>query len=52
MGAPALAILPVQFALLRFGEPHARTDEIGVILTIAQWLAIVFALGLDRKARG
>jgi hypothetical protein len=45
----ALALLPVQFALLRFGVQHERNDEIGVILTMAQWAAIVFALGLARK---
>ena len=37
-------LLPIQFVLLRFGEPHATTDEIGVILTIAQTLLFAFAL--------
>ena len=37
-------LLPVQFLLLRFGEPHGTTDQIGVILTIAQWLLVGFAL--------
>lgn len=33
----ALVLLPVQFVLLRFGEPHGSTDQIGVLLTLAQW---------------
>lgn len=45
----ALAILPLQFFLLRFGEQHARNDEIGVILTMTQWAAIVLAIGLNRR---
>jgi len=39
-----VGLLPVQFLLLRFGEPHGTTDQIGVILTIAQWLLVGFAL--------
>lgn len=39
-----LGLLPVQFLLLRFGEPHGTTDQIGVILTIVQWFLIGFAL--------
>ncbi len=31
-----LLLLPLQFVLLRFGEPHGTTDAIGVLLTIAQ----------------
>lgn len=38
------AIVPVQLALLIFGEPHALTDEIGVILTVLQWLLLAFSL--------
>ena len=43
--AIALGLLPIQFVLLRFGEPHGTTDQIGVILTMAQWLFLnkVFA---------
>lgn len=33
-----LALIPVQFVLLRFGEPHGTTDAIGVVVTIVQWL--------------
>lgn len=40
----AIAALPVQFALLRFGEPHGLSDQIGVILTMAQWAVINTAL--------
>lgn len=50
--ALALALLPIQHALLRFGEPHARSDEIGVLLTMAQWVAIVFAFSLNRRRPG
>lgn len=39
-----LTLLPVQFLLLRFGEPHGTTDAVGVILTILQWLAVPWAL--------
>lgn len=45
----ALAIAPLQFWLLRFGEPHGRTDEIGVILTMAQWAAIIIAISVMRR---
>lgn len=38
--AGLLALLPVQFVLLRTGSPHGLTDQIGVILTIIQWFAI------------
>lgn len=39
------ALLPVQFVLLRFGEPHGATDVAGVLITIGQWLAVPWALG-------
>lgn len=39
-----LIIIPIQFVLLRFGEPHDTTDQIGVILTMVQWLLINLAL--------
>lgn len=45
----ALALLPVQFLLLRYASGREFADQAGVILTMAQWAAIVFALGLDRK---
>lgn len=39
-----LLLLPVQFVLLRFGEPHGMTDKIGVLLTIAQCPLFTVAL--------
>lgn len=36
-----LTLLPVQFILLRFGEPHGTTDQIGVVLTIIQLFLLV-----------
>ncbi len=45
----ALALLPVQFLLLRYAVGQELADQVGVILTMAQWAGIVFALGLDRK---
>ena len=44
LGFALIALLPVQFILLRFGEPHGTTDQIGVVLTILQWLLIGTAL--------
>jgi hypothetical protein len=38
------ALLPLQFALLRFGEPGSTFDQIGVLITIAQWLLLGLAL--------
>jgi hypothetical protein len=32
--------LPIQFALLRFGDPGSTLDQLGVLLTIAQWFVI------------
>lgn len=40
----ALGLLPIQFVLLRFGEPHGPRDQVGVILTMVQWVLINFAL--------
>ncbi len=37
-------LLPIQFVLLRFGEPHGTTDAIGVFLTIAQCPLLATAL--------
>ncbi len=39
-----IGMLPLQFVLLRFGEPHGTTDQIGVLLTITQWMLINAAL--------
>lgn len=44
-----LALLPVQLVLLRFGEPHGTTDQIGVVLTILQWLLAGAAIRLRQK---
>ena len=40
----ALSLLPIQFVLLRFGEPHGPRDQVGVILTMMQWLLILWAM--------
>ena len=40
----ALGLLPIQFVLLRFGEPHGTRDQLGVVLTMLQWLIINWAL--------
>lgn len=41
------AALPLQFVLLRFGEPHGATDAVGVVMTILQ----VYAFGWALRAR-
>lgn len=50
-----LALLPIQFVLLRFGEQHGTGDQLGVIFTMAQWVLINFALfpwsGSERAAQ-
>jgi len=33
-------LLPVQFVLLRTGEPSGMSDQAGVILTVAQWVLL------------
>ena len=38
------ALLPMQLLLLRVGEPHGTTDQIGVLITIAQWFLLSIAL--------
>ena len=40
----ALGLLPIQFVLLRFGEPHGPRDQVGVILTMVQWVLINWAM--------
>jgi len=49
-----IAFLPLQLVLLIFGEPHALTDEIGVIGTILQWVLLAYALypGSDYRRMG
>lgn len=44
LGLGLLALLPLQLVLLRFGEPHGTTDQIGVVITILQWLLVGAAL--------
>jgi hypothetical protein len=48
--ALVLGMLPLQFVLLRFGQPHGATDAIGVLLTMLQWvlLNVAFAKGARR----
>lgn len=43
------SLLPFQFVLLRFGEPHGTTDQIGVILTMLQWLLLNLSFGAWRS---
>ena len=47
-----LALLPIQFILLRFGAPHDTTDQIGVVMTIVQWLCVDVAIRPRRPASG
>ena len=44
------ALLPMQLVLLRVGEPHGTTDQIGVLVTIAQWFLLSIALRVERRA--
>lgn len=39
-----IALLPLQLVLLRFGQPDGITDQVGVVLTIVQWLLVGRAL--------
>ena len=39
-----VGFVPVQLALLIFGEPHALTDEIGVVGTLLQGALLAYAL--------
>jgi hypothetical protein len=47
----AISLLPIQFVLLRYGEQHGTTDQIGVILTMLQWLLINLGLFPWLKSR-
>lgn len=40
------ALLPMQLVLLRVGEPHGTTDQIGVLVTLAQWFLVSTAVRL------
>ena len=44
----ALAVVPIQFLLLRAGKQHGLTDKFGVILTISQWALI--NVGLAKRS--
>lgn len=44
------ALLPMQLVLLRVGEPHGTTDQIGVLITIAQWFLLSVALAPSRRS--
>lgn len=46
-----LALLPVQFVLLRFGEAHGATDAAGVLLTIGSVPLLAWALWPRAGAR-
>jgi hypothetical protein len=38
-----LGLLPIQFVLLRFGAPLSRMDQLGVVVTLLQWLMLNLA---------
>jgi hypothetical protein len=46
------SLLPMQLVLLRIGEPHGTADEIGVLITMAQWFLLSIALwpGAERRS--
>jgi hypothetical protein len=46
-----LAAIPVQIILLVVGEPHALTDQIGVLLTLANWLALMWVFYPNTRYR-
>ena len=48
----AVSLLPLQFVLLRFGEPHGPKDQAGVILTMLQWVLINLGLFPWLRSRG
>jgi hypothetical protein len=47
--ALALALAPIQFVLLRYAVGRELADQIGVILTMTQWLMLVIAFSIARK---
>ena len=47
----AVALLPLQFALLNAGRGQDASDVLGVLLTIAGWALASFGLGLWRLPR-
>ncbi len=46
-----LAMLPLQFILFASGEPHGTTDEIGVVITIAQSILLPFVFVPRREKK-
>lgn len=42
-------LLPLQFMFLRLGEPHSLMDQVGVIITIGQWMLVADALSSGSK---
>lgn len=44
LGLALVSLVPIQFALLRFGSPVSPQDQIGVAITILQWLLFGVAL--------
>ena len=42
-------LLPLQFIIFRLGEPNSSMDQIGVIVTIGQWMLIGDALSSKSK---
>lgn len=49
--AIALALLPIQYALLSRGQGQEATDVVGVLLTMAGWALFSAGLGLWRHPR-
>lgn len=43
IGLIAVALVPLQIWMLRPGEPHDATDQIGVMLTMLQWVLLNLA---------
>ena len=43
------ALLPVQFFLLRSGVGTDSKDQVGVVLTIAQWVLLNLAFALNAR---
>jgi hypothetical protein len=45
----AIALAPIQFLLLRYAVGRETEDQIGVILTLLQWLLLVITFAIARK---
>lgn len=50
--ATLVTLLPIQFVLLRFGDPASVLDQIGVIITMMQWLFVgrIFRPAVNRMS--